>query len=154
MSRGSREKVHCQARAMRYIATSALLFGLIQSNANTGLLAGATASVANASTQAAIGVVRERSARASFEPRIVQNTEPETNSVTAEPDHTQSSASTNAFESICQTLQSVAHLNDLPLEFLTLDLAGEPVRRPRDKPGRRPRHSAVYARNSCLDRSD
>jgi len=105
---------------MRYTATSALLFGLIQSNANAELLARPTVSVANAITQAAIGVVRDRSARASFEPRMVQNTEPEiSNSVTAEPDHTQSSASTNAFESICQTLQSAAHLNDLPLEFLT-----------------------------------
>ena len=50
----------------------------------------------------------------------MQNTEAETsNSVTAEPDHTQSSASTNAFDSVCQTLQSAAQLNDLPLEFLT-----------------------------------
>jgi soluble lytic murein transglycosylase-like protein len=103
---------------MRYIATYALLLGIIQSNANAELLARPTASGANASTQAAIGEVRERSARASFGPRMVQNTEPKTNSVTAEPDHAQSSA-TNAFDSVCQTLQSAAQLNDLPLEFLT-----------------------------------
>ena len=50
----------------------------------------------------------------------MQNTEPEiSNFVTVEPDHTQSSAFTNAFDSVCQTLQAAAHLNDLPLEFLT-----------------------------------
>jgi soluble lytic murein transglycosylase-like protein len=102
---------------MRYIAASALLFGLIP---NVELLARPTVFVAHARTQAAIGVVRERATRGSSEPRIVQNTEPEiSNSVTAEPDHTQSSASTNAFDSVCQTLQSAAHLYDLPLEFLT-----------------------------------
>jgi soluble lytic murein transglycosylase-like protein len=119
MSRRSREKVYCQSRALRYIATSALLLGLIQSNAIAELLARPTASGANASTQAAIGEARERSARASFEPRMVQNTEPKTNSVTPEPDHAQSSSATNAFDSVCQTLQSAAQLNDLPLEFLT-----------------------------------
>ena len=115
MRRRSREKVHCVSRAMRSIAASALLCGLIP---NVELLARPTVTVANGSTQAAICVVRERATRGSFEPRIVQNTEPEiSNSVTA--DHTQSSASTNAFDSVCQTLQSAAHLNDLPLEFLT-----------------------------------
>ena len=83
---------------MRYIATSTLLFGLIQSDANAELLARPTVSVANASTQAAIGVVRERAAQGFFESRMVQNTEAETSdSVTAEPDHTQSSASTKRF---------------------------------------------------------
>jgi soluble lytic murein transglycosylase-like protein len=119
MRRRFREKVHRQSRAMRHIATSALLLGLIQSNANAELLARLTASGANASTQAAIGEVRERSARASFEPRMVQNTEPTIDSVTAEPDHAQSSSATNAFDSVCETLQSAAQLNDLPLEFLT-----------------------------------
>jgi soluble lytic murein transglycosylase-like protein len=51
---------------------------------------------------------------------MAQNTDGETsNSVTAAPDHTQSSTSTNAFDLVCQALQSAAHLNELPLEFLT-----------------------------------
>jgi hypothetical protein len=71
-------------------------------------------------TPAAIAVTRERATQGFFGPRTVQNTEPEiSSSVTAEPDHTQSSASTSAFDSICQTLQSAAQLSDLPLEFLT-----------------------------------
>src|SRR6516165_11391329 len=112
MSRRSTEKVHC-ARAMPYIATLALLFGLIQSHANAGLLAGLTTTIASVGALTAM--------RAGFfEPRMAQNTEAETSDfVTAEPDHTQSSASTNAFDSVCQTLQSAAQLNDLPLEFLT-----------------------------------
>ena len=112
MSRRSTEKVHC-ARAMPYIATLALLFGLIQSHANAGLLAGLTTTIASVGALTAM--------RAGFfEPRMAQNTEAETSDfVTAEPDHSQSSASTNAFDSVCQTLQSVAQLNDLPLEFLT-----------------------------------
>jgi Transglycosylase SLT domain/SPOR domain len=111
MSRRSREKVHC-ARAMRYIATLALLFGLIQSNANAELLARLTTTIASVSAPSA--------AQGFFEPRMVQNTEAETsNSVTAEPGHAQSSTSTNAFNSVCETLQSAAQLNDLPLEFLT-----------------------------------
>jgi len=70
--------------------------------------------------QAAIAVMRERASRGFLEPRVAQSTEGETsNSVTAEPDHEQSSASTSAFDSVCQTLQSAAQLNDLPLEFLT-----------------------------------
>jgi hypothetical protein len=105
---------------MRYIAASALLFSLIQSHANAELFARPTVPVISVSAPAAIGVARERATQGSFEPRIAQNTDAETsNSLTAEPDHTQSSASTNAFDSICQTLQSAAHLNDLPLEFLT-----------------------------------
>jgi Transglycosylase SLT domain/SPOR domain len=113
-----RESVHCMSRAMRYIAASALLFGLIQAHAN--VFARPTLTVANVSTQAATTVMRERATHGFFEPRIVQNTEVETsNSVTAEPDHTQSPASTNAFDSVCQTLQSAAQLNDLPLGFLT-----------------------------------
>jgi hypothetical protein len=102
---------------MRYIAASALLFSLIS---NVELLARPTVTVANGSTPAAIGVMRERPTRGSFEPRVVQNTDGETsNSVTVEPDHPQSSASTNVFDSVCQTLQSAARLNDLPIEFLT-----------------------------------
>jgi hypothetical protein len=101
---------------MRYIAASALLFGLIQAHAN--VFARPTLTVANVSTQAAITVMRERATHGFFEPRIVQNTEVETgNSATAEPDHAQSSAT--AFDSVCQTLQSAAQLSDLPLEFLT-----------------------------------
>jgi hypothetical protein len=99
---------------MRYIATLALLFGLIQSHANAGLLARLTTTIASVSAPTAMRAARF------FEPRLVQNIEAETSdSVAAEPDHTQSSASTNAFDSICQTLQSAADLNDLPLEFLT-----------------------------------
>ena len=106
------------SRAICYIAASALLFGLIQAHAN--LFARPTLTAANVSTQAAITVMRERATHRFFEPRIVQNTEVEiSNSATAEPDHTQSSASTNAFDSVCQTLQSAAQLNDLPLGFLT-----------------------------------
>jgi hypothetical protein len=117
MRRRFRAKVHWLSKAMRYIAASAPLFGLIP---NIELLARPTVAVANGSTQAAIGVVRERATRGFFEPCIVQNTEPDiSNSVIAEPDHTQSSAPTNAFESVCQTLQSAAQLSDLPLEFLT-----------------------------------
>ena len=96
------------SRTICYIAASALFFALIQAHAN--VLARPTVTVANMGTQAAIA----------FEPRIVQNIETETNSsATAEPDRAQSSASTNAFDSVCQTLQSAAQLNDLPLEFLT-----------------------------------
>jgi soluble lytic murein transglycosylase-like protein len=105
---------------MRYIAASALLFSLIQSRANAELFARPTVPVTSVSAPAAIGVVRERATQGSFEPRIAQNTDAETsNSVAAEPDHTPSSASTIAFDSICQTLQSAAQVNDLPLEFLT-----------------------------------
>jgi len=96
------------SRTICYIAASALFFALIQAHAN--VLARPTVTVANMGTQAAIA----------FEPRIVQNIETETNSsATAEPDRAQSSASTNTFDSVCQTLQSAAQLNDLPLEFLT-----------------------------------
>jgi hypothetical protein len=106
------------SRARRYIAASALLFGLIQVHAN--VLARQTLTIANAGTRTAIPGMPERASQGFFEPRIVQSTEAETsNSVTAEPDHTQSSASTSAFDSVCQTLQSAAQLNDLPLEFLT-----------------------------------
>ena len=111
MRRRSREKVHCVSRAMRHIAASALLFGLIQSYANVELLARPAITAASGSTQAAITVMRERATHGFFEPRIVQNTEPEiSNSVTAEPDHMQSSAPANAFDPVCQTLQSAAHL--------------------------------------------
>jgi hypothetical protein len=114
MRRRSSEKVHC-ARAMRYLAALALLFGLIQSHGNAGLLARLTTTIASVSAPIAM-----RAAQGFFEPRMVQNTEAETSdSVTAEPDHMQSSASPNAFESVCQTLKSAAQLNDLPLEFLT-----------------------------------
>jgi len=96
------------SRTICYIAASALFFALIQAHAN--VLARPTVTVANMGTQAAIA----------FEPRIAQNIETETNSsATAEPDRAQSSASTNTFDSVCQTLQSAAQLNDLPLEFLT-----------------------------------
>ena len=96
------------SRTICYIAASALFFALIQAHAN--VLARPTVTVANMGTQAAIA----------FEPRIAQNIETETNSsATAEPDRAQSSASTNTFDSVRQTLQSAAQLNDLPLEFLT-----------------------------------
>jgi soluble lytic murein transglycosylase-like protein len=105
------------SRARRYIA-SALLFGLIQVHAN--ILARQTLTIANAGTRTAIPGMPERASQGFFEPRIVQNTDAETsNAVTAEPDHTQSAASTNAFDSVCQTLQSTAQLNDFPLKFLT-----------------------------------
>src|SRR6516162_3290860 len=106
------------SRANCYIAASAFFFGLIQAHAN--VLARPTVTVVNMGTQAAIAVMRVRASQRFFAPRTVQNTEAATsNSVTAEPDHEQSSASTSAFDSVCQTLQSAAQLNDLPLEFLT-----------------------------------
>jgi soluble lytic murein transglycosylase-like protein len=103
---------------MRYIAISAFLFGLIQSHASAELLSRLTVTVAN--TQATLRVAREHDTRGFFAPRIAQNTGADApNSATAESDHTQSSAPTNAFDLVCQRLQSAADINDLPLEFLT-----------------------------------
>jgi hypothetical protein len=105
---------------MRYFATSAFLFGLIQSHANAGLLAGPTATVGNVSTQTAVRVVRERDTQGFFVSRIAQNTGTETNNFgTAKSDDTLSPGSTNTLDLVCQTLQSAARLNDLPLEYLT-----------------------------------
>jgi Transglycosylase SLT domain/SPOR domain len=105
---------------MRYIATSALLLGLIQSHANAELLARLAVTVGNVSTQTAARATRDRDTQGLFGPLIVQTTGTETSSsVTAEPDHPQYSPSTSALDLVCQTLQSAAHVNDLPLEFLT-----------------------------------
>lgn len=106
---------------MRHFATSALLFGLIHSPANTDLLADPTASVGdNTSTKTAASVMREHGdTQGFFAPRIAQDTGTETSTpVTAEPDDTPSSA-TSASDLVCQTLQSAARLNDLPLDYLT-----------------------------------
>jgi hypothetical protein len=97
---------------MRYFATSAVLLSLLQWHANAGLLAGQTTTVGNVSKQTAVGVEREL--------RITQNTGTVmNNSVTAEPNDTPSPGSGNALDLICQTLQSAARSNDLPLEYLT-----------------------------------
>jgi hypothetical protein len=105
---------------MRYLTTSALLFGLIQSQPNPGLLAGPTTTVGNVSTRTAMRLVRERDTRGFFVSSIAQNTRTETNnSVAVMPDDTPSSGSTNTLDLVCQTLQSVARLNDLPIEYLT-----------------------------------
>ena len=105
---------------MRYFATSALLFGLIQSLANAGLLTGKTATVGNVSTQTTVRVVRERDIQGFFVSRIAQNTGTETNnSGTAKSDDTPSPGPMNTLDLVCQTLQSAAGLNDLPLEYLT-----------------------------------
>jgi SLT domain-containing protein len=103
------------SRAVYYIAASALFFGLIQAHANG--LAQPTVIVGNMGAEAAIAVMREHASQGFFEPRAVQNIKAEAG--TAESDHTQSFAPTSAFDSVCQTLQSAAQLNDLPLEFLT-----------------------------------
>jgi hypothetical protein len=63
--------------------------------------------------------MRERYTQGFFVPGIAQNTEHTSNSVTAKPDDTPSPSSANALDLVCQTLQSAAHLNDLPLEYLT-----------------------------------
>jgi hypothetical protein len=105
---------------MRYFATSAFLFGLIQSHPNAGLLAGPTADVGSVSMHAAVRPLRERDTRGFFISSIAQNTGTETsNSVAAKPDDTPSPGSTNTVDLVCQTLQSAARLNDLPLEYLT-----------------------------------
>src|SRR6516164_1459319 len=105
---------------MRYFATSAFLFGLIQSHANADLLAGPTATVGDVSTQTAVRVVRERDTQGFFVSRIAQNTGTETNnSGTAKSDDTPSPGPMNTLDLVCQTLQSAAGLNDLPLEYLT-----------------------------------
>lgn len=101
---------------MRYFATSALLFGLVQSQPNAGLLAGTTTMVGNVSTQTALRFVRERDTRGFF---VAQNTGTSNNSVAAMPDDTPSSGSTSTPDLVCQMLQSAARLNDLPIEYLT-----------------------------------
>jgi len=115
-----RKRIDRRVKAMRYFATSALLFGLIQSHANGNLLPGPTATIGNVSTPTALHVMRERYTQGFFVPGIAQNTGTDTsNSVTAKPDDTPSLGSTNALDLVCQTLQSAARLNDLPIEYLT-----------------------------------
>jgi hypothetical protein len=105
---------------MRYLAISAFLFGLMQSQASVGLLADPTATVGSVSAQIAARVVRERGTEGFFVSRIAQNTGTETNnSGTAQSDDTSSPGSTNTLDLVCQTLQAAARLNDLPPEYLT-----------------------------------
>jgi hypothetical protein len=106
---------------MRYFATSAFLFGLIQSHLNAGLLAaGPMGTVGGVSTQTAVRLLPERDTPGFFISSIAQNTGTETsNSVTAKSDDTPSLGSMNTLDFVCQTLQSAARLNDLPLEYLT-----------------------------------
>jgi hypothetical protein len=104
---------------MRHFATMALFLGLTQSYANGEVAVPSEVAAGNVNSAAAASLVRGADA-----PRVIGQTAQDTGvavkvTPAAEPGRVESPASANDFDLVCQTLQSAARSNDLPVAFLT-----------------------------------
>src|ERR1700739_2668262 len=104
---------------MRHVATAALFLSLIQSNTNAGSAAPPKLAADDVNSAAAATLVREADT-----PRVIGETAQDTGAKAKgppEPDsgRVETRAPAKDFDFMCQTLQSAARLNDLPVAFLT-----------------------------------
>src|SRR5271169_32049 len=104
---------------MRHVATAALFLGLVQSNANAELAAPPKVAADDVNSAAAATLVREADT-----PRVIGQTAQDAGAKAKGPPEAESGrvetpASAKDFDFMCQTLQSAARLNDLPVAFLT-----------------------------------
>ena len=104
---------------MRHVATAALFLSLIQSNANAELAAPPKVAADDVNSAAAATLVREADS-----PRVIAETAQDTGAKAkgppaADPGRVETPAPAKDFDFMCQTLESAARLNDLPVAFLT-----------------------------------
>src|SRR5277367_4785815 len=104
---------------MRHVATAALFLSLIQSNANAELAAPPRVAADDVNSAAAATLVREADT-----PRVIGETAQDTGAKAKGPPEADSGrvetpAPAKDFDFMCQTLESAARLNDLPVAFLT-----------------------------------
>jgi len=104
---------------MRHVATAALFLSLIQSNANAELAAPPKVAADDVNSAAAATLVREADT-----PRVIGEAAQDTGARAKGPPEADSGrvetpARAKDFDFMCQTLESAARLNDLPVAFLT-----------------------------------